>query len=274
MDLDAEKRLVAKAIVEEAMAGFPADPPELKEALSSLFVEALMSTPTGLWERKFGEILTPRTQERFKPEHLAIYREVTKLAQSNPVCALATARTIKEPWNRCQAICRIAESAQNDQTRNELIRESFAAAMNLMEPNRIVTASTWPLAVLCKHQQWPVVEAESRRLSALIATEPSPVRRGDALDWLCKTMHTAPKELARPVFEQFVDTCLTLLSDGRANKRGQSSLTWMLPVIYKHIDRDWALKLVDSIIGPTLHQCALRLVLEAESDTAKEHPQS
>ena len=146
--------------------------------------------------------------------------------------------------------------------------------MDLMEPNRIVTASTWPIAVLCKHRQWPLVEAESRRLLVLVATEPSPVRRAHALESLCRSICNAPKNLALPVFERFVESCLTPLSDGRKNKRGQSFLTWMLPVIHRHIDRKWAVKLADNITGPSLHKRALELIQKAENDTSKDIPPS
>lgn len=174
------------------------------------------------------------------------------------------ARSIEDPWFRCQALSSCAEHVSDARARDALVREAFDAASLLGEPNRIVSVSCWPLSVLGNLGLWGEVAGHARRLSAIISTEPSPVRRANALEHLCSTLQTAPHDISMPVFGQFAEACLCRLSSGKRNRRGESYLAGMIPVIHTHVGRDWARELAARIAGPELRDRANEALLELE----------
>src|SRR5437763_967031 len=99
--------------------------------------------------------------------------------KSNEV--LKAARDIRDPWCRCQALAEVAEHCSNTAAKNRVLSEAFEAALEMREPNRVVTVSSWPLKVVCKSGQEVRLKSEVSRLRGIIAAEPSPVRRADAL---------------------------------------------------------------------------------------------
>ena len=94
--------------------------------------------------------------------------------------ARSLARRIQHPWYRCQSLATVAERAQLKSERTGLLAEAISAAYEQDEPNRIVTAASWPLRALVH-----VGEAESRqvveRLLRTIVEEPHGLRRLDGL---------------------------------------------------------------------------------------------
>src|SRR3954469_1720155 len=106
---------------------------------------------------------------------------VANIAKRQPARALQLARSITDAWFRCQALSYVALELSSTKERHSILNEAFSAASKLSEPNRVVTVSAWPLKVLSVHGDSRLLKSETDRLLTLIATEPSPVRRADAL---------------------------------------------------------------------------------------------
>jgi hypothetical protein len=136
----------------------------------------------------------------------------TATAAQDPHRALELARRIEHPWYRCQALAGAGLQLRD----GRVLEEAFASAATLTEPNRIVTVSSWPLKALV--QLGEDASAHVERLLAIIATEPSPVRRGDAL------LHVFRAAPTMRVAETLVATCLERLEGDRRNRRGETML--------------------------------------------------
>jgi len=109
---------------------------------------------------------------------------VAVIARTKPVEALELARAIEDPWFRCQALSIAAVRVQDRRAHQHAIDGAFAAANELREPNRVVTASAWPVKALALAGQMSTVSSEVERLLQVASTEASPVRRADALRYL------------------------------------------------------------------------------------------
>ncbi len=113
----------------------------------------------------------------------------------------ALAREISDPWYRCQSLASVAAQEPSPTHRTKLLDQAFAAADETPSPNRIVTASSWPLRVLDRDGDAQRIAREVSRLIRLAKTEPHPVRRMDALSALQGAVSTEPSasELEREV---------------------------------------------------------------------------
>ena len=109
---------------------------------------------------------------------------VAAIARTAPREALALARSIKDPWFRCQALSIAAVHTSDARSRKSALADAFAAANQLGEANRVVTVSSWPVKALALTGQMSTVSSEVARLLHLISVESSPVRRADALRYL------------------------------------------------------------------------------------------
>ncbi len=94
--------------------------------------------------------------------------------------ALARARDIPHPWYRCQALSFVAEAQCYRATKLGTLNESFAAAFEQGEPNRVVAVASWPLHILIKTDT-DEAKRQVDRLLGVAATEPHGLRRLDAL---------------------------------------------------------------------------------------------
>jgi hypothetical protein len=168
---------------------------------------------------------------------------VAAIAATKPLEALELAKQIDDPWFRCQALSIAAAHAPDQRARKGAIDEALSAANELREPNRVVTVSSWPVKALVLAGQMSSVSSEVERLLQLISTEPSPVRRADALRFLLGAVSTAPAPVAGRVARQFTAACLEPLLNGKRNARGESNLEACLPGIAR-IDSDLAQNLL------------------------------
>jgi hypothetical protein len=121
--------------------------------------------------------------------------------------ALAIARDIADPWFKCQALAGVAEHTLSAAVRRRLIHECLRAAAETREPNRIVTVSAWPLRLLYMDRDWDSLRAEIDRLLAVIAKEPHPTRRNDALFWLWHRIRPEPVGPFLKVLAAFREAC-------------------------------------------------------------------
>jgi hypothetical protein len=130
---------------------------------------------------------------------------VGRLAVSEREKALELARSIADPWYRCQSLANVAWHLDDPRQLKKVIGEALAAAYEHKEPNRIVTVAAWPIRVM--------VEKRDRRLSSAvdellqkIETEPNPVRRAHALLLLFQAVYSDP-ELRALVLEPLLRAC-------------------------------------------------------------------
>lgn len=73
---------------------------------------------------------------------------VSAVAKTKPVEALALARSIRDPWFRCQALSIAALHVPDRRSHNSAFDDAFSAANELGEPNRVVTVSSWPVKAM------------------------------------------------------------------------------------------------------------------------------
>ena len=168
---------------------------------------------------------------------------VATIARTKPLEALELARQIDDPWFRCQAMSIAAVHAPDERARKRAIDEALSVANELREPNRVVTVSSWPVKALALAGQMSSVSSEVERLLRLISTEPSPVRRADALRFLLGAVSIAPGAVAGRVAREFATACLDPLLNGKRNAKGESNLEACLPGIAR-IDSDLATSLL------------------------------
>jgi hypothetical protein len=130
--------------------------------------------------------------------------EVSKLAPHSIERAIDVARSIQHPWYRCQALANVGQAHPDKVTALRLIEESFRAAEEQDEVNRIVTVASWPLKV-CVTLAPEMAQKYLTRLLALAAKEPHGLRRGDALHALLFAVAESPALKAQAI-PPLVDT--------------------------------------------------------------------
>ena len=168
---------------------------------------------------------------------------VAAIAKTKPDEALKLARSIDDPWFRCQALSIAAVHVPNRRARKVAIDDAFSAANELDEPNRVVTVSSWPVKALAMAGEMASVSSEVARLLQVVSTESSPVRRADALRYLLGSVSSAPTGVASRVAREFAAACLVPLRSGKRNSKGESNLETCLPGIAR-IDSAFAQSLL------------------------------
>ena len=167
---------------------------------------------------------------------------VATIAATNPIEALTLARAIADPWFRCQALSMAAVHLTDRRMRLSAIEDALLAANELVEPNRVVSVSAWPIKALALCEETRRLDAETARLLTIVATEPSPVRRLDALRLLLGSVIATWTGTAREVAEAFAAACLAPLASGQRNRKGESCLEECLPAL-AHLDAAFAERL-------------------------------
>jgi hypothetical protein len=188
---------------------------------------------------------------------------VCAIAKTKPVEALALARSIRDPWFRCQALSIAALHAPDRRSQKSAIDDAFSAANELGEPNRTVTVSSWPVKALVLTGHTSGVSSAVDRILQLIATESSPVRRADALRYLLGAVSNAPTAVAGRVAREFATACLAPLQNGKRHRKGESNLELCLPGIAL-IDSDFAQSLLGRM-EPSRSERAARALQAAKN---------
>ncbi len=113
---------------------------------------------------------------------------VKKLVASEPTRALEVARSISEPWYRCQSLAQVAWTLDDRKQYEKVIKEALAAAYELDEPNRLVSVASWAVRAM--------VAKSDRRLKSVvdelldkIQLQKNPVRQADALFLLFEAVY-------------------------------------------------------------------------------------
>jgi hypothetical protein len=188
---------------------------------------------------------------------------VAAIANAKPHEALELARRIEDPWFRCQALSIAAIHAPDRRSQKSAIVDAFSAANELDEPNRVVTVSSWPVKALALTGDMSGVSSEVARLLQVVSTEPSPVRRADALRHLLGSVSIASLNVATRVAREFATACLAPLQNGKRNSKGESNLEACLPGIAR-IDSAFAQDLLGRL-APARSQRAAH-ALQATKD--------
>ena len=195
------------------------------------------------------------------------------LAISSPAMAAEAARAIDVPWYRCQALAYAAWYVVEPDLRRQLVDEAFAAGMETIEPNRIVTVSSWALPLLCAPSDAGRLATEVDRLLEIIAPEPHPLRRLDALLAMFRELIHGPRSCDAAVLSAFQDLCasspawrpcLEKVYDPFRSAcrrchgwRGDSRLR-DAAILLVQVNRDWAMEVTDLIERPKCKRQALR----------------
>lgn len=135
---------------------------------------------------------------------------VGKLATSEPAKALELARSIADPWYRCQSLAHVAWHLKDQLQSSKVTGEALTAAFELDEPNRIVSVASWAVRVMVKNrdqQSGLVVE----KLLGEIQLESNPVRQADALLFLFEAVYHEP-QLRDRVLDPLLRACETMKS--------------------------------------------------------------
>jgi hypothetical protein len=190
------------------------------------------------------------------PTHVHKRDLVSKLAASEPIEALEVARSIHEPWYRCQALAQVAWHLKDRKQFETVTHEALKAAYEQDEPNRIVSVASWPVRAM--------VARGDRRLESTvdgllhkIQLEPNPVRRGDALLMLFEAVYYESR-LRDLVLDALLRTCEEMNS-------------WKRPIIMSDIalvlaqdDLERADKIVDMIGEGRKSRQARRAIAEGK----------
>jgi hypothetical protein len=195
-------------------------------------------------------------------DHVSLRNRAIEIARAQPREALTIAQSIDDPWYRCQALSAAARYLPEEAYLAPL-QEAFDMAATLVEPNRIVMVSNWPLEVLCARRGWAQAPDEVRRLLSIIAGEPSPVRRGHALEKMVSVVPVCP--LLDTIIAEFASACFTPLLNGKRNTRGESMLVRSLRKIHAHSPR-LAEHLAARVQGPDLRERAVEVLRRLRED--------
>jgi len=164
---------------------------------------------------------------------------VGKLVQTEPVRALELARSISEPWYRCQSLAHVAWHLEDRKQSEKVIGEALAAAYEQTEPNRIVSVASWAVRVM--------VERSDRRLRSVvnellekIQRQPNPVRQADALFYLFEAVFYESR-LRDLVLDALLDAC------ERMNSWKRPSFLSNIALVIARDDPNRAAQIVDMI---------------------------
>ncbi len=141
-------------------------------------------------------------------EEKARSEKACRLAEKDPKLAFVLAQQVRDPWYRCQVLAYVAKRETDVQAKLRIIQHAFDAAKLTNEPNRIVSVSSWPIEVLVEIGEEECVEKEVNRLLHVIAAEPHPTRRGDAILMLLLKLVKGPPKSLVAVFDAFLTACL------------------------------------------------------------------
>jgi hypothetical protein len=130
---------------------------------------------------------------------------VGKLALSEPARALEIARSISEPWYRCQSLAHVAWYLEDPNEFKKVIEEALTASYELIAPNRTVSVASWAVRVMVKRGYRRVGSVVDELLHK-IQREANPVRQADALFYLFEAVFYQPR-LRDLVLDALLNAC-------------------------------------------------------------------
>jgi hypothetical protein len=142
--------------------------------------------------------------------------QVARIAGSDNASALRIARNIDDPWFRCQALAYVAWHTADQKRFLRLVAESLESGWSIRDANRSVTVIAWPVAALAR-RNYPRPDAMERsagilreviaRLTGVIAKEPNPASRADALVLHVHALSPSRRELRKGLLGLLMKEC-------------------------------------------------------------------
>ena len=169
------------------------------------------------------------------------------------------ARNINDPWFKCQALAKVVGYAPTKKSRLALIDSALSAAAQCDSPNRRVTVASWPIKAMAKLGYLEQINVSVQKLLQDIGTEPSPVRRADALNVLLGAISLLETDLFWEVYDAFERACTTPVLSGKRNSKGERLLAQWAGHVY-HRSGKRGVSLINSIKGPKHKELAEKLV--------------
>jgi hypothetical protein len=157
---------------------------------------------------------------------------------NSPEEAIVIARSITDPWFRCQALASAAFHSELPSRRKWLVEEAFTAASELKDPYGVVAISAWPLKVVTVSGWHERIGPELDRLIDLIRTDPNSLQRAQAMFQLVGAVQGGPEDCFMKAVRQFRSDC-------------ESSQSWRIP---------WLIGPVVLLTEPTCPELARALV--------------
>ena len=164
---------------------------------------------------------------------------VGKLAGLEPDKALELARSISDPWYRCQSLAHVAWHLKDQLQSRKLNQEALTAAFELDQPNSIVSVASWVVRVMVKNADQQLALVVDQLLDA-IQHESNPVRQADALLFLFEAVYHEP-QLRYRVLDPLLRACEQMKSWKRP--RILSDIALVLAID----DPDRASQIIDTI---------------------------
>lgn len=140
------------------------------------------------------------------------------LARHDPKAALARARTITDPWFRCQALAWVAWLTPDEGAFRPIIAESLKAAQGAADPYQWVGASAWPLRALIERRDGARAVAAIRKALASVPQIENPVSRADAMFLLFQAVFPQGVQVRADTLTVLMSAC------GAAGTKGQRHL--------------------------------------------------
>jgi hypothetical protein len=124
------------------------------------------------------------------------------LAKSNPGAALEAARTITNPYSRCQALAWVARFTLGDAASAKVAIEAARAAEGATDPYEAVAAVAWAIRALLERSREADAEPILRQATARARQIPNPTNRVDALFLLVQAGWPNPSKAWSAAVEQ------------------------------------------------------------------------
>jgi hypothetical protein len=164
---------------------------------------------------------------------------VGKLAGTESVRALEVARSISEPWYRCQSLAHVAWHLEDRKQFEKVIGEALAAAYEHDEPNRVVSVASWAVRAMIKKSDRRLGSVVDELLQK-IQREANPVRQADALFYLFEAVFYEPR-LRDRVLDALLAAC------ERMNSWKRPYILSDIALVFAGDDSDRAAQIVDVI---------------------------
>ncbi len=182
---------------------------------------------------------------------------IDKLNASEWRKASAIASEIPDAWFRCQALSKAALLTPNSSDQLQLIHQALGSGAACSDPNRIVKVSSFAVKACYMLGHRDAGDKAAIDLLETILTEPSPVRRADALDYLLGAVVGGSAGIFWRVFNEFASACTCKLKSGKRNKRGERRLaSWAGPIF--QLDHVRGELLLSAIEGPVHREQAIQ----------------
>jgi len=131
---------------------------------------------------------------------------VRSIAARDPGQALERARSIRDPWYRCQALAHVARHGPLALV-EKTAREAVVAAHEHPDPYKVVGASAWPVRALIERARPGGVPRLLQELLAVGRTIEHPVSRLEALFLLWEAAFPFDAPATEAVFGAFRSAC-------------------------------------------------------------------